>query len=137
KAGIEPCLRVQPAEQGEGQPGQQQLANDALPNMSEVEVAQLVGQNSFDLIGGQFAQQRVKKNDAFVAAETGQVGVGMRAAAGTVHDVEGVQREAGALGQRLDAPGQRRIVQRFEAVEAGGNPFWVDPHQAEDNAAPE
>src|SRR5690606_9250606 len=64
EAGVEPRLRVQQAEQGKGQSGQRELAQDALPDMPEMEVAQFVSQHGFDLVGGQFTQQRIKKNNA-------------------------------------------------------------------------
>ncbi|MNV42061.1 hypothetical protein D3C71_1337200 [compost metagenome] len=90
------------------------------------EVAQFVRQHGFDLVAVQPRQQRVEEHDAARPAESGEVRVAVARAARSVHHEQTVERKAAALGQALDALGQRRVGKRGELVVEGGDEPGVD-----------
>ncbi len=80
-------------------------------------VADLVGEDDFDLVGREFVEQRVAHEHAARAAEAGEHGVGLRRVGAEAEAIDAFDREAGAVGEALHAVEQLGIVERFDFVE--------------------
>ena len=80
-------------------------------------VADLVGEDDFDLVGGELVQQRIAQEDAAGAAQSGQHGVGLHGLVAEGHAVDALDRQAGARGQPADPRGQFGVVEPLDLVE--------------------
>ena len=102
-----------------------------------LEVAQLMGQDGFDLAGGQLAQQGVVEHHALGGTKAREVGVGVGAAAAAVHHKQALGREAAALHECRHAGFERFIFQWLEFVEQRCDEGGVDHHQQQVETHPE
>ncbi|VTR64248.1 hypothetical protein DESC_160003 [Desulfosarcina cetonica] len=111
-------------------------------DMAQLVMAHFVGQHRHQLVNGVSLDEGIEKDDASVAAEAGEKGVGFGRSPRPVHDLNIVQREADGAGIGQDGGFQRTVRQRLEAVEQGHDPFWghklnPDGEQADQQPAPQ
>ncbi len=82
-------------------------------------VAQLMSQHGFDLVGGEFVQQRVAQQDAACAPQPGQGSVGGLGAAAHIELVHAAHLRSGLRRQAFQAHCQAGVfaAQRFDLEE--------------------
>jgi hypothetical protein len=89
-------------------------------------VAELVCQDSDNLLGLALLDQRIVDDNVLLPRQTEEVGVAVRTALASINDVELVQRELQLLGQILDALLQLAGLQGRELVEQREDSDRVD-----------
>ena len=93
------------------------------------EMPQFMRQNCIDFIIRQFRQQGIVKNHPFAGTEPCEVGIRMRTAFTTVHDVKSFGGKAAPLHQGSDAGFQCLVTEWREFVEQRCNETGVDQQQ--------
>lgn len=91
----------------------------ALDDVLALEVADFVGENGDEFLGGLLFDEVVVEGDLFAFAEAGEEGVGFCGAAGAVHDGNFGEREFATLGHFVDGVLEFAVGHRFELVEEG------------------
>ena len=85
QSGIKPRLRLEEAEQRQETQRNPEHHQNALDDVLELEVAELVGQNGLDLFRRQAREQGIEEHDPLGGAESGKIGIAVRAALGAIH----------------------------------------------------
>ncbi len=99
-----------------------------------LEVAQFMRQHGFHFFGLELVQQGIKKHDALLATQAGEVRIAMGGAARAIHHIQAIGLKAATLRQGIDAFTQAGIFQWFEGIENGGDNARVQPqHQQIEN----
>lgn len=94
--------------------------------MAELPVTQLVSKNSNNLIRLALLNQSIVDNNVLLPGKTKEVGVGVGASLASINDVELVQGELEACGERFNLGLELTIFERRELVEQGQNSNRVD-----------
>ena len=94
-------------------------------------VADFVGQNGDEFVGGVLGDKSVKENDAFETAKTGKVGVAFGGATGTVHGVDALELKMLFLGEGLDGGFEFTFGKRCKFVKKGHDENWGDEQEEE------
>src|SRR4051794_30084215 len=93
-------------EEGE-QPEKDETADeypgDALDHVPQTEMTELMCQHRLHFTGRETREQGIEEDDALGAAEPGEIGIAVAAAARPVHHHESLHLEAAAGEQRFDA----------------------------------
>ena len=114
---LEPRLAPEPCEKSKPRERRRQRDREPQRHVAEPVVPEFMRKYSLQLGGGQRRDQRVEEHDALVAPEPGEVGVAVRAAPRTVHDVDAARLESAAARKRLDSVAQGPWLQLAETVE--------------------
>src|ERR1700757_4166818 len=99
---VEARLSREPAEERECSEGARDRNQQALADVLQTKVAELVRQHRLHFAVAEGLEQRVEEHDALVPADTGEVRVAVARAARAVDDEHAPRGEAAALEQRLD-----------------------------------
>ena len=89
-------------------------------------MAELVGENSDDLLGLALLNERVVNDNVLLPGETKEVGIAVGAALASINDIELVEREVELLGEALDIVLEFALLQRGQLVEERENGNRVD-----------
>ena len=109
---IEARFPGQPAEERESDQHGDEGYDQALADMAQAEVAELVSEHGFDLERTQLLEQGIEEHDALVAADAGEVGIAVGRPARAIDDEDAARAEAATLQKRLDAAFERGILER-------------------------
>ncbi len=104
-------------EEPEAEQADDHAGRDHLRDVPVHVMADLVGEDDFDLFGREFVEQRVAHQHAARAAEAGEHRVGFRRVGAQAQAVDAFDREAGAFGQALHAVDELGVFDRLDFVE--------------------
>ena len=129
-------------EQEEQRAGLDDRHGEALHDVAEFEMPDLVGQHGHQFVLGLFLDERVVERDFLGLAEAGEEGVGLGGALGSVHHRDLAEREAAFRGDGVDRLAQRAVGHGSELVEqgkdqSGGQPGKEELERYEEAPGPE
>ncbi len=97
-----------------------------LGGVAQAPVAELMGENSHNLLSLALLNQGVIDDNMLLPRETKEVGIAMGAALAAVNHIQLMQRELELLGQGLDVGLELAFLQGRQLVEEGQNGNGVD-----------
>ncbi len=116
-----------PMQDRESQEGQHRRFEDALGDMAEFIMAELMRENRKDFFLALFLQKRIEEDDTLGLAETGEISIAMRRSFRRIHDEEAFGFESAFGEKRFDMLLESRIRHGREFVEQ-----WRDEGRIDD-----